>query len=180
MDALLFRRIMGLWPTGVAVVTGWADDGKPLGFVVGSLCSVSLSPTLIAFCVQKESSTWAQFRKRGSFRINFLALDQSALCWRFASGNPASRFEGLDVPLSPGEQPRLPGCCAWMDVRMNAEVEAGDHWLVIAEVTAMEQGPSADPLAFAKGRLNRVEPWLDLDPNHFERWEHSLNALYVG
>lgn len=180
MESRSFRNLMGLWPTGVAVIAGCTDAGEPLGFVVGSLCSVSLSPMLVAFCVQKQSSTWEQLRARGRCAINMLSLAQAELCWRFASGDPARRFDGVPFDRGGADLPHLRDCCGWLDVEVRSEVDAGDHWLVIAEVTAMQAGAIADPLTFAKGRLNRVEPWLELDPDHLAPWEQSLNALYCG
>lgn len=180
VDPQRFRQLMALWPTGVAVVSGFGTDGQPLGFVVGSLCSVSLEPMLLAFCIQKASTTWPQFRSRGKFSINFLAADQSDLCWRFASGDPTQRFAGLDFDLSDSGQPRLRRCCGWLDVALTQEIEAGDHWLALCEVTSLEAGANNLPLAFARGRLNRLEPCQAQAPDHFERWERSLNDFPFG
>lgn len=173
-DPQRFRQVMGLWPTGVAVLSGFGADGRPLGLVVGSLCSVSLEPMLVAFGIQKASSTWAEFRARSKFSINFLAADQSDVCWRFASGDPNRRFDGIDFDLSEAGQPRLRNCCAWLDLRLTQEIEAGDHWLALCEVTSLDAGTSNLPLAFARGRLNRLEPCAAPALDHFERWERSL------
>lgn len=176
-DPQEFRRLMALWPTGVAVVSGLGDAGEPLGFVVGSLCSVSLDPMLVAFCIQKTSSTWAQFRARERFALNFLAVDQADLCWRFASGEPAQRFAGLQYARSRGGQPLLAGSCAWLDVQLAQEIDAGDHWLALCQVAALQAGPSNAPLAFARGRLNRLEACQPPAPDHLERWERAFNDL---
>jgi flavin reductase (DIM6/NTAB) family NADH-FMN oxidoreductase RutF len=36
IDPALFRETLGHYPTGVAVVTAVADDGVPVGMVVGT------------------------------------------------------------------------------------------------------------------------------------------------
>jgi hypothetical protein len=41
-----FRHALGLFPTGVAVVTAIAGDGERIGATVSSFNSVSLSPPL--------------------------------------------------------------------------------------------------------------------------------------
>lgn len=176
-EARRFRDAMALWPTGVAVVTGFGDRGEPLGFVVGSLCSVSLDPVLVSFCVQKTSSTWAQLRAQGRFSINFLSVDQPDLCRRFASGDPARRFDGLAFELTGARQPRLAGCCACLDVAIRREIDAGDHWLALCDVHNVDSGRALLPLVFARGRLNRLEPCNDAGADHFQRWEDSLNAF---
>ena len=43
-DARLFRRVLGLFPTGVTIVTTWDADGRPVGATVSSFNSVSLTP----------------------------------------------------------------------------------------------------------------------------------------
>lgn len=49
IDPGLLRETLGQYPTGVAVVTAVAEDGSPVGMVVGTFSSVSMSPPLIAF-----------------------------------------------------------------------------------------------------------------------------------
>ena len=44
IDPALFRKTLGYCPTGVAVVTAVTDDGDPVGMVVVTFSSVSLTP----------------------------------------------------------------------------------------------------------------------------------------
>src|SRR5271163_849146 len=44
-----FRKALGVFPTGVAVVTARAPDGRLLGTTVSSFNSVSLDPPLVLF-----------------------------------------------------------------------------------------------------------------------------------
>lgn len=175
-----FRLAMSLWPTGVAVLTGLDEAHRPVGMVVGSCFSVSLEPMLIGFCLQKLSSTWATLRATGRFALSFLSADQSELCWRFASGDPARRFDGLVHGCSPSGQPVLPQCCAWLEATLFQEIEAGDHWLALCRVEHLQADPASLPLAFARGRLNRLEPCRAVGPDHFERWEQALSDLHFG
>ena len=176
----VFRQAMSSWPTGVGVLAGWDSDRRPLGLVIGSFISVSLDPMLVGFGIQRSSSTWTQLRKAGRFAISFLATDQQELCWRFASGDPKQRFQGLPYDLTPAGQPVLRRCCAWLDLTLTEEVEAGDHWLALCQVTHLHADPIKPPLAFARGRLNRLEPCHGLEPDHLERWESTLNAFQFG
>ena len=180
IDALIYRSVLGLWPTGVSVVTGLNAKGEPQGVVIGSFCSVSIDPPLIAFCPQKTTASWLEMRQTRRFCINFLSQEQSDLCWKFASGDIRRRFEGVQYELSASGVPRLAGCCAWVDASIEREVDAGDHWMVLGRVETLLKGSSELPLAFAKGRLNKLEPLQNLVDGHFSDWEKSLNALYLG
>lgn len=175
-----FRQAMALWPTGVAVLTGLDEAHQPLGMVVGSCFSVSLAPMLIGLCLQRSSSTWATLRASGRFALSFLSADQSDLCWRFASGEPARRFDGLAYAWSPSGQPVLLQGCAWLDATLFQEFEAGDHWLALCRVEHLQADPACLPLAFARGRLNRLEPCHAVGPDYFERWEQALSDLHFG
>ena len=64
-EAGRFREVLGQYPTGVAVVTAIAADGRPVGMTVGSFTSVSLDPPLVACMPDRSSSTWADIRDTG-------------------------------------------------------------------------------------------------------------------
>ncbi len=178
IDPQCFRSVMGLWPTGVAVVTGLDEQGELFGLVIGSFISVSLEPPLVAFCPQKNSSSWQALRGSRRLCINFLSDKQADLCWRFASGAPHGRFEGLSIDRGLAEVPLLPECCAWIEVAVEHAVEAGDHWIVLCRVERMRQGYAEQPLAFMKGRLSTCNPLFQLADDHLGAWEYSLQQLY--
>lgn len=177
IDARRFRDVMGLWPTGVSVVTGIAADGEPLGFVIGSFCSVSLAPPLVSFCPQKTSATWQQMRGAGRFCVNVLAQSQGAFCRRFATGPLVGRFAGVAHRRSDSGCIRLDGCSAWIDATVVEEVDAGDHWIVIGGVDALATAAATAPMVFAQGRTGRFEPTADLAESHFQEWENALDSL---
>lgn len=179
IDAHTYRSVFSLWPTGVSVIGGVDDQGRPLGLVIGSLCSVSIDPPLLAFCPQNTSTTWQAIRKSGHFCVNILAHDQSAHCWRFASGDPARRFDGLEHARTTAGAPKLGGCCAWIEAEIEREIPAGDHTIVIGAITALDVGPGRLPLTFARGRLGRVEAIADQPDDHFDNWEQAWTSLFT-
>lgn len=179
IDAPTYRSIFALWPTGVSVVTGADAAGHPLGLVIGSLCSVSIDPPLLAFCPQNSSTTWQAIRTSGHVCVNILAHDQAAHCWRFASGDPRRRFDGVAHTLTVGGAPKLAGCCAWIEADVVREVPAGDHAIVIGAITDLGMGQGRLPLAFARGRLGRVEAVADQPGDHFDDWEHAWMSLFT-
>lgn len=178
IDPLCFRSVMGMWPTGVCVVTGQDEQGADFGLVIGSFISVSLQPPLVAFCPQKNSSSWQALHSSSRLCINFLSEKQPDLCWRFASGVPHGRFEGLSIERGLAGVPVLPDCCAWIEVGVEHAIEAGDHWIVLCRIERMRQGNSERPLAFVKGKLSTCNPLFQLADDHLAAWERSLQQLY--
>lgn len=56
---------------------------------------------------------------------------------RFAPG--ADRFDGVDWFAAPGNGcPVVKGAAAYMECRVASRLEAADHWVIYAEVTAGE------------------------------------------
>jgi len=149
-DNATFRRVLGHYPTGVCVVTAVEADGTPTGMVVGSFTSVSLDPPLVAFFPDRKSSSWPRIEKVGKFCVNVLAADQEALCRQF-SARGGDKFAGISHRRSANGSPILDGVVAWIDCNLDVVHEAGDHFIVLGRVIALEvEAPSA-PLLFFQG-----------------------------
>ena len=157
-DSARFRQVLGHFVTGVTVVTGTAVDGAPVGLAVGSFTSVSLEPPLVAFCPGKTSTSWPKIEPSGSFCVNILAEDQEDLCWVFA-GKSDDKFQALGWRPSALGAPILEDVLAWIDCRIEAVHEAGDHYVVIGRVQDLSVGREhAGPLVFYRGGYGRFEP----------------------
>lgn len=149
-DGATFRRVLGHYPTGVCVVTAADTDGSPVGMVVGSFTSVSLDPPLVAFFPAKSSTSWPLIERAGKFCVNVLASDQKHLCDRI-SAKGADKFIGIGHRVSAGGSPILGGVVAWIDCALDAVHEAGDHYIVLGRVLALEVEHPGKPLLFFQG-----------------------------
>lgn len=148
-DSARFRQVLGHFPTGVSVVTA-IDDGQPVGMAIGSFFSVSLDPPLVGFCAGRGSSTWPRLRSAGTFCVNILADDQEEVSRVFASKDD-DKFAGMGWDRSPLGSPRIGGALAWIDCRLEAVHESGDHDIVVGAVHELEVAREADPLVFFRG-----------------------------
>lgn len=165
IPAAAFRETLGHYPTGVAVVTGIAADGTPVGMVVGSFTSVSLDPPLVAFLPTKESGSWARLSTAVRFCVNVLAADQEDVCRRFAS-RAADKFDGVAWSAAPGGSPVLDGVVAWIECDHHQVVDGGDHWIVLGAVTDLAVARPALPLLFFQGGYGRFSPPSLVAPTH--------------
>jgi flavin reductase (DIM6/NTAB) family NADH-FMN oxidoreductase RutF len=150
-DSTSFRHVLGHYPTGVCVVTAVEDDGAPTGMVVGSFTSVSLDPPLVAFFPAKNSQSWPRIEKMGKFCVNILASDQQPLCRQFAAKGAEDKFAGVSHRVSANGSPILDGVVAWIDCALEAVHEAGDHYIVLGRVMALEVASPGKPLLFFQG-----------------------------
>lgn len=150
MDPRHFRNVLGHFPTGVCVITAMGADGEPVGMAVGSFTSVSLDPPLVAFLPDKSSSTFPRIRDAASFCVNVLAADQETVCRTFASKG-VDKFAVTPWHPAPSGAPVLNGVVAWIDCVPEAVHEAGDHYIYIGRVTALEVEKPTLPLLFFQG-----------------------------
>ena len=154
-DPLLFRRVLGSFPTGVTVVAT-IDEGRPVGLVVGSFFSVSLEPPLVGFCVMTTSSTWPAIGRQRSFGVSILADAQIDVCRRLATKEP-DKFDGLTwTPAPVTGSPLIADAVAHLDCELEQQHLAGDHWIAVGRVRHLAfQGEEADPLVFCRGEFGR-------------------------
>ena len=156
-DPLLFRRVLGSFPTGVTVVAT-IEQGRPVGLAVGSFFSVSLAPPLVGFCVMTTSSTWPAIERHRSFGVSILADGQTDVCRRLATKEP-DKFDSLSwTPAPVSGSPLIAGAVAHLDCDLEQRHLAGDHWIVVGRVRHLAfHREDADPLVFCRGGFGRHE-----------------------
>lgn len=156
-DPARFRRVLGHYPTGVAVVTAADQDGNPEGMVVGSFTSVSLDPPLVAFLPAASSASWAKIRPAGRFCINILGADHEQLCRRFTARG-LNKYDGVSWTPGPSGSPVIDGAVAWIDCQTDTIHSAGDHDIVVGRVLDLETASEGLPLLFFRGGYGSFTP----------------------
>ncbi|QUW79111.1 flavin reductase family protein [Streptomyces mirabilis] len=150
IDEREFRRTLGQFCTGVAVIT--TVDGEPVGFTCQSLTSLSLDPPLVTFAVANGSRSLPRLLRTGVFSANVLCADQEPLGRRFGAPHP-DRFAGVDwLPAPVTGTPQLAGALAWVEALVSDAVPAGDHTIVIGRVVGVRRG-GGDPLLYFGGEF---------------------------
>ena len=146
------RQALGQFATGVAIVTAADPRNRPLGMTINSFSSVSLSPALVAWCVDRSAASYRGFATADRFCITVLADDQQELAQRFATRG-ADKFHDI---RSDAQGPRIEGGCARFECVTYRRVLLGDHLMIIGRVERFDAQP-ASPLLFVSGRLIPVE-----------------------
>lgn len=154
-DPREFRRALGLYATGVAVVTTMAPGGERVGLTINSFASVSLDPPLILWSLAKTSPRLGLFSAAGHFAVNILSREQEELCLRFSRPGE-DRFAGLDTEAGAGGAPLLPGSLAQMECAREQVVDGGDHLILIGRVLRHRRLEGAEALVFCNGAFTGV------------------------
>jgi len=158
IDPSQFRRVMGHFAAGVAVVTTLREDGRPAGLTVSAVCSVSLDPTLVLVCLDRSSESHRMVESSGVFAINVLEEGEGEmLARRFGTSVGEEKFTGVAFHAERTGAPVLDSALAWLDCRMRDAHQGGDHTIFVGEVEAAETREGT-PLLYYRGGYGRFAP----------------------
>jgi flavin reductase (DIM6/NTAB) family NADH-FMN oxidoreductase RutF len=156
IDSATFRAVLGRFASGVTVVTVRDGAGRDHGMTVSAFCSVSLEPPLVLACIDRSASLLGALAVGGAYAITMLSETQEALSRRFAS-EVDDRFDGIGYVRAPGGSALLDDALAWLECRVEARVDAGDHVVVIGRVEFADVSERAAPLLYYRSGYGRLE-----------------------
>ncbi|MEP7297611.1 MAG: flavin reductase family protein [Burkholderiales bacterium] len=146
-----FRAALGMFATGVTVVTARRPDGSLVGLTANSFNSVSLDPPLVLWSLSRKAGSMPVFERGSHYAINILAAEQHVLAERFAS-KTADRFADVPFHEGAGGAPVLAGAAAVFECFNRSQYEEGDHVIFVGEVERCTWQPGSPPLIFHGGR----------------------------
>ncbi|MFF8280738.1 flavin reductase family protein [Streptomyces lateritius] len=156
VDGRALRDVCGKFATGVTVITsGTGQDAA--GTTVNSFTSVSLDPPLVLICLHRNSRLLPVVHRSGGFVVNVLTQQQRGPAWAFA-GRESARIEDVPHHRSEAGLPVLSEALAFLDCRLIAEYDGGDHAILLGEVAELG-APAADeePLIFFQGAMRELD-----------------------
>jgi len=156
LDPREFRNTLGLFVTGVTIVTTRSVQGEKVGVTANSFNSLSLDPPLILWSLGRKAASLPAFEGSGCFAVHILRQDQIELSNRFAKSG-TDKFAGIETARGLNGLPILTDCAARLECRTYNRHAAGDHVIFVGEVMEMESDPSAEPLLYHGGRYARLD-----------------------
>lgn len=153
-----FRSALRKFASGVTIVTV-AADGELHGMTASSFASVSLVPPLVLVCLDKSSRTLALVARTGRFAVNVLRSDQQEASHSFARAG-LKPFASIPHRLGDNGAPVLDDAIAVLECTTYRVLEAGDHEVVLGEVTASSV-PGGDPLVYYDGAYRSLSSSSD-------------------
>jgi flavin reductase (DIM6/NTAB) family NADH-FMN oxidoreductase RutF len=154
IDDARFRQVLGHFASGVTVITT-EYDGQLYGMTVSSFASVSLTPPLVLFCVDKQIVTHDALIGAGHFVINILEKSQEHLSRRFANRD-IDKFQGVAYRVGHLGLPVLDRALAAIECRLSTTYPGGDHTILVGEVldTQIREGA---PLLYYRGGYHELK-----------------------
>ena len=154
-DELAYRRALGGFGTGVALVAAEDDAGRVHGLIINSLTSVSLHPPIILWCLLDTCTAFRVFIDCPSFSINILGAEDEALARQFSRRGDRIIPPDQLVRMATGA-PVLAAAVASLDCRARNHDRVGDHEVVYGDVAAYRSAPAGDALGYFRGRYVKL------------------------
>ncbi len=150
--AIALRRTLGMFATGVTVITTSAHD-EVHGMTANAFMSASLNPPLVLISVDRRAQMCNLLHQGDRYGVSILSEHQSELADRFAGRAdpdlPQPAFEIVrDTPL-------VEGALAHFVARVDRSYYAGDHSLFLGQVEYARHNEGA-PLLYHGGQYERL------------------------
>ncbi|MDD5002311.1 MAG: flavin reductase family protein [Thiomonas arsenitoxydans] len=152
-----FRSALGMFATGVTIVTARAADGQCVGLTANSFNSVSLAPPLVLWSLSQAATSMAAFRQGSHYAINILAANQQALAQQFATRG-VDRFANVNFVLGESGAPLLAGAVATFECFNRSRYTEGDHVIFVGEVERCSHQVGTAPLLYHGGKFYTEHP----------------------
>ena len=147
----MFRAALGMFATGVTIVTTRDAAGAPVGITANSFNSVSLTPPLVLWSLSRGAGSMPTFERGSHYAIHILGAEQHALAERFST-KAIDRFAGVPFRDGAGGAPVLEGAAAVFECFNRSQYEEGDHVIFVGQVEHCSRREGAQPLIFHGGR----------------------------
>ncbi|WP_035804576.1 flavin reductase family protein [Kitasatospora mediocidica] len=149
-----FRRAMGLFPTGVAVVSAGSGE-RTEAVTASSLTSVSLDPLLVLVSIKATGRLCEAIDSAAGFAVNVLSAEQRALSDLFAAHERPRGLlaqQQLGGVVAPSGHLLVPGAVFSLECRTEHRYPGGDHVLFLGRVGALHTAePARSPLVHHRG-----------------------------
>lgn len=152
-----FRASLGMFATGVTIVTARTDAGELVGLTANSFNSVSLDPPLVLWSLARAAGSMTLFSNGLHYAINVLAADQQALAEQFATRG-TDRWAGVAFTEGVRGAPLLVGTAASFECFNRSRYAEGDHVIFVGEVERCSHRAQVSPLLFHGGRFYTEHP----------------------
>jgi flavin reductase (DIM6/NTAB) family NADH-FMN oxidoreductase RutF len=152
----LFRTL-----THGVYVIGVVHERRTNAFTAAWLTQVSFEPLLVALSINPEHASYPMLQASGRFTVSVLRRGQIEPARHFgcSSGRRTDKLAGVRWRPAPNGCPILLDAVGWLECRVTGRMPAGDHEIVLAEVTGGELlDAAAEPLGYREtGNLDGSE-----------------------
>ncbi|MGR6914676.1 flavin reductase family protein [[Actinomadura] parvosata] len=157
VDPGTYRRVIGRFATGVAIVTTRQGDVDH-AMTINSFTSVSLDPLLVLFCAEKVARFHDAVLAAGVWGVSVLPASMEDASRFFAHRGRPLNGQLARWPHHRGESgvALFDGAIATVECATTAVHDGGDHSIVVGGVTALGTPSEGAPLLYHDGRYKSL------------------------
>jgi flavin reductase (DIM6/NTAB) family NADH-FMN oxidoreductase RutF len=155
MDQNMKKTALRMIPYGLYVLTAESKGGIAAA-TVNWVTQASFTPPLVAVGVKADSGAHAAIKEANAFALNVLGKGQQGMAYTFfkPAERQGSTISGEPYRAGTTGAPILANTPAYVECRVVATVEKGDHSIFVGEV--VEAGVAKNP----EGRPDDATLWL--------------------
>ena len=144
-------RALGMIPSGIFVVTA-ARDSVRAAYVGSWIQQAAFEPPSITIAMNRQRPLLTLLEPGRGIGVNILGRGQAALYDRFERGFSLDEdpFVGVEITTAVTGAPLLREAFAYVDCRIRAMLDAGDHMVILAEVLAGAVQQSGEPMTYTR------------------------------
>ena len=124
------------------------------GLIATFVSSASLVPALprVTVGLAKHHFTHELIQESKTFCMHLIDEQQIDWVWRFGnqSGRDVEKLSGMQISTSAGGSPIVAGAIAWLDCRVESQMDTGDRTVYLAEVLDAHLERTATVLKFKR------------------------------
>tara|TARA_B110000196_G_C21041082_1_gene612499 strand:+ start:168 stop:632 length:465 start_codon:yes stop_codon:yes gene_type:complete len=140
-----FKNTLSKFATGITVVAT-NKNSTLYGKTINSFSSLSLSPSLVLFSLDKKSSKLDIFNSSKLLTINVLSKKQKSISNNFSKQTPD--WENIQFYLTKDGIPVLKNCVSNLDCKVVDKISKGDHIIFICKVIKVLNNEKLKPLIY--------------------------------
>ncbi|RJP73235.1 MAG: flavin reductase [Candidatus Abyssobacteria bacterium SURF_17] len=130
---------------GIYILTSKQGDENH-GMIASWVSQVSHEPPLVMVAIRKNRRMHPVVKSAGAFALHVLEQKEKQLIRQFKLPTPAERFHGLECITLETGCPIIKQALAFMECRLVATYDTGDHTLFIGEVLAADCSKEGRPM----------------------------------
>ncbi len=150
-----FRDALGMFATGITVVTTCDKEGKPVGMTANSFASLSLDPPLLVWNAGDHSDYYEVFRDTDHFAVHVLHEGQKDISVRFSTKSE-DKFAGLEWQEGEAGSPILDDYAVCFECTKEANYPGGDHLILVGRVVNFDDKGDLVPLIYHRGNYREL------------------------
>ncbi len=140
-----FKKTLATFATGITIVAT-KNNSILYGKTINSFSSLSLSPPLVLFSLDKKSSKLNIFQNSKLVSINILSKNQQIISDNFAKKKPD--WSEVEFNILKNGNPIIKNCVSNLDCKIIDKINKGDHIIFICKVLNVLNNNRLKPLIY--------------------------------